>query len=108
MALTANLCTNAQQRQQVTQSEILIIAQRLLADSSEQSERTIQNIQVAEKREVEELTLHLIERLVVKLQALCKRLKYRLSTVVMWCFNCADFVCSFKIFRHIWLLCILR
>jgi hypothetical protein len=61
MALTANLCTNAQQRQQVTQSEILIIAQRLLADSSEQSERTIQNIQVAEKREVEELTLHLIE-----------------------------------------------
>jgi hypothetical protein len=61
LALTANLCTNAQQRQQVTQSEILIIAQRLLADSSEQSERTIQNIQVAEEREVEELTLHLIE-----------------------------------------------
>ena len=51
LALTANLCTNAQQRQQVTQSEILIIAQRLLADSSEQSERTIQNIQVAEKRD---------------------------------------------------------
>ena len=51
LALTANLCTNAQQRQQVTQSEILIIAQRLLADSSEHSERTIQNIQVAEKRD---------------------------------------------------------
>ena len=51
MALTANLCINAQQRQQVTQSEAVTIAQKLLTGSNVHSERTMPNIQIAEKRD---------------------------------------------------------
>ena len=51
MALTANLCINAQQRQQVTQSEAVTIAQKLLTVSNVNSERTMPNIQISEKRD---------------------------------------------------------
>ena len=41
MVLTANLCTNAQQRQQVTQSEALTVAQRLLISSGNRTQNLI-------------------------------------------------------------------
>jgi len=41
MVLTANLCINAQQRQQVTQSEALTVAQRLLISSGNRTQNLI-------------------------------------------------------------------